>query len=783
MKLSKFGHCPSIAAVCVFLCVGTASAADVYVSQYTDADGNPYYEGAPEGATVVATLAEGYSTVTSGGTIYMEDGFVCNEGRVSGHGSNRLVLSKVITLRSRSEDWRTGAEIHGAYSGSICADNCRCMAINHGGAVTAIGVRFVGGAVGGTSGDDRSGGCIKCIGGVVKNYGGPNRFEKCLFADCVGGCVDGKTGVEMTFDNCVFTNNTHASGGTGTGVCNGGMMTNCRFEGNKGSPVCQPVSGIVVSNCQFVSNTGGYPLICNNATVCECDFVNNAYCGFSGCGSLTGCLFDGNKGSVSCCAFSDVSVISNCQFYSNSTTGNKCSTCTGTNVEIYDCVFTNNVNTHGLNGYGAFCGGGVIRRTDFIGNSSQAGAGAGAVYGQGDLLLYDCNFVSNKTTAAVAAALSGAAQASNCTFLANNATGSGFGAASGVKLIDCWLIENTSASGCAGARNCVLTDCHLISNRLTSASGDVYGAAASGSTLTNCVIAGNSIVSAKGHGGGLYGCTAYKCVITNNSVKYQGGGVYGGTCTDCLIAGNFSGQYRDGRCNNSGGWGAGAYNAHLYFCIVSNNVGTYRGAGIFNDGAAYTNMNCQIVDNVLCGTNDLESVNYAGASGVWNGTYFNCLIARNIDCHVAYGRAIHNPYLYNCTVTDNTSCKKNGYAGGPGIRAVNSIIAGNTVTGSGTVNKDGYNFATNSYVTVSVDASKGAGNIVGNDPKLGTVEGFAYTPLGNSPCKNRGIELSWMRDADDVRSKDIYGHDRIIGSAPDIGAVERKGYGLQLLVR
>ena len=462
----------AIAALGASLC-GFAAFPVVYVSQYKDADGNPYYEGAPEGAAVYATLAEGYANVESKGTIWVENDFVCNEGKVSGHGYSRLVLSKVITLRSRSEDWRTGAEIHGYYSGSVTADGIRCLGINHGGAIKAYGIRFVGGSIG-TSSDAKSGGCIKCIGGVVANYGGPNRFEHCLFADCVGGCIVGKSGVEMTFDDCVFTNNVHAGGGKGTGVYEGGTMTNCRFEGNTGSQVCQPVSGSVVSNCQFVSNTGGYPLTCNNATVCDCDFVNNAYSGFSGYGSLTGCLFDGNKGSVSCCAFSDATVVSNCQFCSNSTSGNEASTCKGANVEIYDCVFTNNANTHGLNGYGAFCGGGVIRRTDFIGNGSQAGAGAGAVYGQGGLLLYDCNFVSNKTTKSVAAALGGVAQASNCTFRANKATASGFGATSGVELFDCWLIENTSVSGCGGARNCVLTDCHLISNRLTNASDDIW---------------------------------------------------------------------------------------------------------------------------------------------------------------------------------------------------------------------------------------------------------------------------------------------------------------------
>ena len=696
----------------------------VYVSQYKDADGNPYYEGAPEGAAVYDNLQAAYNNVAAKGTIWMENDFVCNSGTVECHGNNRLSISKVVTIRSRSGDWRTGAEIHGAYHDesnpkSIGRNNCRCLAINHGGAVTCIGIRLVHGSVGSTSGDDRNGGAVKVCGLAASYFGGPSRFENCLFADCIGGCVHGMEGLDLSFDGCVMTNNVMAGGASTTGVYLSGDMSNCTAEGNVGGPCCYFAKGSVISNCHFVANTS--------------DQAHAA-------------------------------------------------TCSGNQLEFYDCEFVRNAGTHGLNSYGVFgSGSGVVtgrfERCDFIANEAT-----GPSVASGALTMFDCNIISNKNPKNAKGAIVGAVM-SNCTFFANSSTSGGPGAVENSKLVDCHLIENTSSSGCGGALNCVLTDCHLIGNRITNTSGAVNGGAAKDSILTNCVVAGNSIDSSSGRGGGLYNCVACKCVITNNSVKYQGGGVYKGTCTDCLVAGNFSGQYRDGRCNNAGGWGAGCYNAHLYSCVVSNNVGTYRGGGIFNDGVAYTNMNCQIVDNVLCGTNDLQSVNFGGAAGVWQGTYFNCLIARNVDCHVAYGRAVHNPYLYNCTVTDNTSCKKNGYAGGPGIRAVNSIIAGNTVTGGGTVNKDGYTYATNSYVAVTIEEAKGKDNIVGDDPKLGTVEGFAYTPLGASPCKNRGIEFSWMRDANDIRSKDIYGHDRIMGSAPDIGAVERKGYGIMLMVR
>lgn len=218
-------------------------------------------------------------------------------------------------------------------------------------------------------------------------------------------------------------------------------------------------------------------------------------------------------------------------------------------------------------------------------------------------------------------------------------------------------------------------------------------------------------------------------------------------------------------------------------CVVSNNIAWYRGAGT----SGGSTKNCRIIDNQLIWEFTWIGAYANGGAAVWGGTHINALISGNLG-YGKWGSAISSSStspakLYNCTVVGNTSISS---AGGVDDSAnadknsvfVNSVVAQNT----GKV-ADNYLIASNSYMTVEGSAGADVGCFYGNEPKLGTVEGFAYTPLGASKCKNNALKLDWMTNVNDVCSKDIYGHDRIMGSAPDIGAVERKGYGIMLLVR
>ena len=71
--------------------------------------------------------------------------------------------------------------------------------------------------------------------------------------------------------------------------------------------------------------------------------------------------------------------------------------------------------------------------------------------------------------------------------------------------------------------------------------------------VSNCVITGNAAY----YGGGASGGTLYNCTVTGNSAVYDGGGAYEGTLYNCTLTGNSA--------TRSGG---GAYAAALYNCVV-----------------------------------------------------------------------------------------------------------------------------------------------------------------------------------------------------------------------
>ena len=694
---------------------GKAYESGIFVSQKTDAFGKPYFRGAPADEPVYTNLADAVAAAANGDTIWVEDGFLCDSGTASTHGNNRILVTKELTIRSRSGRWEKGAEIRGAWNSEatpIGANQVRAIAIGHGGALTMVGFRLTHGSISG-SGDCTAGGAVKTCG--LSSHIGPSRFENCLFADNYGTVAYTQKEVPMTLVDCVFSNN-HAT------CAHNCSAYNCLFDGASG-----PMNGAI--------SVGDNPCIVSN------------------------CIVRNNTSTSS-----------------NSGAGIFCST--PDRLWVYDTVVTNNAITHNVgNGAGAR-GYGYYERCDISMNTApNAGsAGATATVANG-IVLVDCFLTNNVSKGQVGCARD--ICATNTLFANNESTGNFCGGVYNGTLYKCRILDNRAKEGNGGGvRKGYCERCLIAGNVCTNTNPN--GGGAYEATLVDCIVTNNIAKN----GGGTRDCVVVHCLVADNWALGGGGGTYNGTVSNSVIRGNFAGASRT--ADEKTGNGGGAYGGTLVRCVVSNNVCIYRGAGTC-DASTY---NCLIAGNVQSGSlPKAGSVTCGGGAGVWNGTeHVNDLIVRN-EANSEYGGPVGvysaTPAFVNCTITDNSSKGVYCYnvCGGRSAVLVNTVACGNAQLGPSTL-PDAFKAVTNSFV--AADASSVGGFVdpfKGVDPRLGTVEGFAYTPLGSSKCKNNALEFPWMRDANDIRSKDVYGHDRIMGSAPDIGAVERKGYGLQMLVK
>ena len=134
------------------------------------------------------------------------------------------------------------------------------------------------------------------------------------------------------------------------------------------------------------------------------------------------------------------------------------------------------------------------------------------------------------------------------------------------------------------------------------------GAVISGFTIKNGYEATDS-------GGGVYGGTLTKCVITGNFSGGNGGGVSGSALTDCTIS------------SNTAASGGGASSSTLTGCTISGNTASGNGGGV----------NLQ-----------------------YPGTIINCVIASN-TANSGGGVYSNIGTMTNCTVTGNTAGSGGGF--------------------------------------------------------------------------------------------------------------------------
>jgi len=341
-------------------------------------------------------------------------------------------------------------------------------------------------------------------------------------------------------------------------------------------------------------------------------------------------------------------------------------------------------------------------------------------------------------------------------------------------------------------------------------------------TVTNCRPSNRD-----GDGGGIYGFAASmisNCVIAGNYGRY-GGGVRvddGGRVADCIIAGNrASGGGGGGRIsgapflrnivrdNISENKGGGIYISGAVVvgdCLIANNISTNSaGGGIYDGALAGLIANCQIVSNVVAGTN--AAVGGAGCYVGYHSVYSNCVFAYNrleVDITASYGgggllfAAWSQARLYNCLLDSNQAEYGAGAFCGIGTDTawINCTVARNTAsnTGGGMYIRSGTNsiangilygntaaVGSNYYILTAVPvfsnscaapAPAGANDGGGNtnaSPLFVDLDAGKFQLQPDSPCVNTGSNQPWMAGAFDLDGR--FRVDRFSGRV-DMGCYE-----------
>ena len=555
-----------------------------------------------------------------------------------------------------------------------------------------------------------------------------------------------------------------------------------------------------MENCLVCGMTGRYAAIndqrrdgVEQSVVRNCVVSNNVKADglcMSG-GSAYDTVFACNFGLGSAVCYSSGGtdgVVSNCLFYCNTNANAnaggavRATDATGS-FKLLDSTFIRNTFNRNITYGSAFRGYGTISNCVFIGNGHTQSSYTILGDGTRELKVFDCVLDGNYAEGPGGI---GNAWVTN-TLVANNysRTSGNLGCCVNSVLIDCDLVGNTNVMK-GTAHNCVLVDCRLIGNRSAREGGGAFQ-----SILTNCVVAGNTCYGTDtyhGYGGGLSACEAYSCVITNNTTTLYGGGTSGGTNVNCLIAGNVARMPTSDQSVQDGGscygMGGGAYNSRLVGCVVSNNTAWYRGGGFY--GSTET-IGCRFEGNATEWDQNWIGAYANGGSAVWGGTHYNALMTGNRGVG-AYGGTVTGwsglpAVLIGCTVVGNASEKASGGIAGTGDAAMTEILVNTIVAGNTGAQADKFTAATNSYVTVAGATGVDSGCLYGTAPKLGTVAGFDFMPLPGSPCIGKGAAYAYQLDSTDPRSRDVWGRRRVVGAAPDIGAVEAKDYATVFSVK
>lgn len=519
----------------------------------------------------------------------------------------------------------------------------------------------------------------------------------------------------------------------GGGFTTSSTITNCAFE-----------------NCSSDLGGGGAVYVGGGSTVVDCTFT--------GC---TGGLAGRGNG-----PFSYGNNPGGAAIYANTGTGD---------VTVRLCSFTDNVCSNGV---------GVIGSGFCDGSAKTPNTNAWSV------VVSNCGFTNNVSYGFAACLGLKARTVENCSFKGNVAKSAA--ALSGYQM-NCggvWATEREVALGCGLTnvfRNCIFED--NVSEG-TAGGGVFRTTGATFVVVTNCVIAGNSSAA--------YGNVYYGTPNADGGLIME----------DCVVTGNWSRATGTSIYNRYGtinqGEGANYRNATLRLrrCLFAGNIDHGSAGTVWSPAIGTEIVDCEFRGNWTrnCGSAPATVVFTSTAT---NALVRGCLFAANTN-NATRGSIVRfanynfqgtpagtgtGSTVESCTFVGNRStgtadsytgaiCLFDDAAEGFAIR--NCVFCDNRSTNA--------NAPVKSFAAVKSDATKKAatfcwedgaqlivteenGNIKGSNPAFADAAAGDYSLAKASPCRNAGVNQSWMTGAKDIAGNvRIWEHDGV--GVVDMGCYE-----------
>jgi hypothetical protein len=271
-----------------------------------------------------------------------------------------------------------------------------------------------------------------------------------------------------------------------------------------------------------------------------------------------------------------------------------------------------------------------------------------------------------------------------------------------------------------------------------------------GFTIQNGYRSGENVAGAGGYAG-----TYIDCNFKDNVIEGSGGAVYGAVLVSCRVFDNFA-----------SGSGGGAGRCTMTNSLLFNNVALGSGGGAFRSSL----VGCNVVSNsanygggVYAGTVDSSALMYnvsnRSGGGAYRSRMANSAVAFNSSTNTGtYGGGCYECTNLNCTVYSNSVTAWGG--GAYNCISTNCIFWGNVALSGDSDVRSG-----TSVNCLSSSVLAGVNNKVGN-PMMYAPDTGDFRLRPESPCIDAGITVA------EVGENDLIGHQRVQGSAVDIGACE-----------